>query len=318
MRVVVIAVFLFNLLFGVGIATGGKTGTYYPFGKDIVRACNLNMDVYNTKGSLENYKRLLADPKVKFVIMQYDVLQYFKKLGNPNVNKIKMIIPLYDEELHIIVRKDAYIENLDDLEDKKVAIGKRGSGTWLTSKLIEKVTNIKFSEEEIGIVEGLKQLKQNKIDAVITVAGAPTSLLSAFPERASQYFRLLSIDNSNLNKIYTHKIIQANTYKWEDKNINTYGVKSILATFDYKPYQPSYKRVQALYACLKRKISYLKEYGHPKWKEVDIDSFSDVNWPIHSAVLNYNKSHNLANSRSIGNGSSNSLKDEVNSILNGF
>jgi len=313
MRVLAMIFVLFNFVFGVGFATGSKGGTYYPIAKDIVNVCNLNMDVYETTGSLENYKKLLADPKIKFAIMQYDVLQYFKKIGNRNVNKIKMVIPFYDEEIHIIVRQNDDITRLRDLEGRVVAIGKRGSGTWLTSKLIQNTSGVKFKEKEIGTKKGLRELLNNRIDAVVMVAGAPTKLLASLPKGASKYFRLLNLSDPALNKIYQETTIPANTYKWQEDRVNTYAIKSILATFDYKPYQPSYHRVQKLYRCIKEKLPYLRRNGHPKWKEINIDSFSDVQWPVHRAVLDYNED-GMDSTPS----SNDPLKNEINNILNGY
>jgi TRAP transporter TAXI family solute receptor len=316
MKILIVTAVLFNLLFGVGFATGSKSGTYYPIAKDIIDVCGLNMEAYETKGSLENYKRLLKDPKIKFAIMQYDVLQYFKRLKNRNVNKIKMVIPFYDEEIHIIVRKDSYFTSLQDLEDKVVAIGKRGSGTWLTSKLIQNATSIKFFEREIGTKDGLKKLMNNEIDALIIIAGVPTKLLSALPTKANKYFKLLNVYDPILNSIYKQTNIPAYKYKWQENSINTYSIKSILATFDYKPNQPSYKRVQKLYACLKEKLPYLKQYKHPKWSEINIDSFLDVKWPVHSAILNYSNTTNYKTKSAPP--SNNSLKDEIEDILNDY
>src|SRR5437763_14175472 len=41
--------------------------------------------------------------------------------------KIKMVFPLYNEEIHLLAKKG--INSFDDLANKRVAIGREGSGT---------------------------------------------------------------------------------------------------------------------------------------------------------------------------------------------
>ncbi len=56
-----------------------------------------------------------------------------------------MIFPLYNEEIHLL-GKNAIL-SFDDLDGKRVAIGKEGSGSYMTSRFLFEVSGI--TPEEI-------------------------------------------------------------------------------------------------------------------------------------------------------------------------
>ena len=51
-----------------------------------------------------------------------------------------MVFPLYNEEIHLLGRRG--ITDFDDLTDRRVAIGREGSGTYLTARLLFKVSEV--------------------------------------------------------------------------------------------------------------------------------------------------------------------------------
>ena len=91
--------------------------------------------------------------------------------------KIKMVFPLYNEEVHLLARKD--IADFEDLADKTVAIGEEGSGIYLTARLLFEASDVKPREMiPIAPDEALALLKQGKIDAMFYVAGYPVKLFT--------------------------------------------------------------------------------------------------------------------------------------------
>jgi len=280
---------LINLLisivfaYTVGIATGSRNGTYIKIGKDIKKVCsNLNIEVFPTGGSLENIKLLLKDPRIKFGIVQSDVMLFLKVFAPNKIKKLKLVYPLYNEEIHIVVRKDSDINSLRDLKNRRVAIGNENSGTWVTSKVIEAKTGINFDEYEESAKKGLVDLLKGKIDAVILVAGAPVKILKELPSNTP--VKLLSFYDSDMDSIYISKIIPSYTYPFQENSVHTYAVKSLLVTYDYSQNSKSYKTIKQLVKCLNFNLNYLKKNGHPKWKEVT-NSVKEISWfPIHPAV----------------------------------
>jgi len=276
-----------SLIAGAGISTGGKAGTYIKIGQDISKTCSdvVPLEVFESKGSLDNYNKIVKDPNVKFIIAQYDVLQYMNTIGQKDAKKIKMVYPLYNEEIHIITKANMNITKLSELNGKKVAIGVKGSGTWVTTSLLIEKADLKWEVVYVGVKDALKSIVKGEIDALVTVAGVPTKLLSKMPENASEVIKIASLNDPILDNLYAKSTIKAKSYPFQTNAVNTYSIKSILATYDYSPGQPSYKRVQKLFKCINNNLEKLQNgAGHPKWNEVNFENYKDVNWDLHRAV----------------------------------
>src|SRR5437867_3061706 len=66
-----------------------------------------------------------------------------------------------------------------DLAHKRVAIGREGSGTYLTARLLFKVSEVAPRQMvPIDTDEALAELKARRIDAMFYVAGYPVRLLT--------------------------------------------------------------------------------------------------------------------------------------------
>src|SRR5262249_59062791 len=115
-------------------------------------------------------------------------------------SKPRMVFPLYNEEVHPLGRRD--IANFDDLADKRVAIGREGSGTYLTTRLLFKVADVAPREMvPIDTDEALAELKAGRIDAMVYVAGYPVRL---FTEKVSSEdgLALIPITNKSVLEFY--------------------------------------------------------------------------------------------------------------------
>ncbi len=274
------------------ITTGGQSGTYIQIGKNIKDICEQDylrtkLDVLTSKGSFDNYVKISTN-QANFGLVQYDFLLYAKYNHYKNTENIKVIYPLYNEELHIIVRKDAKIKSLSDLNGKRVLIGSKNSGNWFTANLIKTLANLKWIPIEIGGKKGIDYLNDNKADAMIYVAGRPAKLLK-FAKKSFLFFdfsdlELLSFRDSEIGKIYTPTVIPANTYEIEeDRDIKTYAVKSILITNT----TTDYTSIKMLSKCIDEKLPELKKKGHLKWKEVKIGFDKNIKWDYHKATYDY-------------------------------
>src|SRR5712664_743792 len=131
-----------------GLITGSDKGTYYQFGLDLqklVKSGGLNLTVHTSKGSIENVFAVYQRPGVQMGIVQSDVLAFVARVQSDPVlqriaKKTRMVFPLYNEEVHVLGRKG--IRDFDDLTGKRVAIGRDGSGTYLTARLLFKLSEV--------------------------------------------------------------------------------------------------------------------------------------------------------------------------------
>ena len=166
-----------------GIITGGAKGTYFQFGlnlKELGKKFGYNIQVYNCRGSVENVYAVYKRPKTEMGIVQSDVLAFVLKVQSNKVlksiaRKTKMVFPLYNEEVHLLGKTE--VASFDDLENRRVAVDKEGSGTYLTAKLLFEVSGIKPAQTlAVGTDDALSMLKAGTIDAMFYVAGFPVAL----------------------------------------------------------------------------------------------------------------------------------------------
>ena len=218
--------------FGVdlGIMTGGAKGTYYQFGlnlKELVKSRDIRLRVDNSTGSIENLYAVYQRPYTQMGIVQSDVLAFVSRLqSDPTLKRIaiktKMIFPLYNEEIHLLGRRE--LADFDDLAGKRVAIGKEGSGTYLTAKLLFEVSDIEPAEMvSVGTDEALAQLKGGDIDAMFYVAGFPVKLFEGDVVEEDG-LALIPIVNKSIVDFYPIAEIPAKTYGWQHEAVNTVAV----------------------------------------------------------------------------------------------
>ena len=277
------------------IMTGGPTGTYIQIGRDIAglgRQCGLTLNVVESAGSLENFIGVRKRRNTQFGIVQSDVLEYLKtfEAGDAEVQDavrgVKIMFPLYDEEVHVLARAD--IAGMRDLAGKKVAVGVQDSGTFLTASLVLDILQVKAAERlPLNPDQALPKLLSGEIDAFFYVAGAPASLF-ADAEIDPAQFHLLPITEAPLLATYTKATIPAGTYGFQADAVDLVAVKAVLMTYDYDPARNAYHRescntVSDFSNLIVTGLDTLKETGHPKWKTVDLTAIPP-GWQIGACV----------------------------------
>ena len=278
-----------SLAVDLAIMTGGVKGTYYQFGlnlKELVKPEGIKLRVNNSTGSIENLYAVYKRPHTQMGIVQSDVLAFVSRLQSDPVlkriaKKTKMIFPLYNEEIHLLGRQD--LRDFDDLSNKRVAVGKEGSGTYLTAKLLFEVSEIRPAEMiSIGTNEALSQLKSGAIDAMFYVAGYPVKL---FVDDVSEDdgLALIPILNKSITEFYPQTKIPANIYRWQQETVNTVAVKAVLVSFNFRRANCEY--VGEFSKILFENMDWLIQNGHPKWGSVDLD-FPLKGWEQYDCVKN--------------------------------
>lgn len=273
-----------------GLITGGERGTYYQFGlnlQKLVKESGINLSVYNSKGSVENIFAVYQRPGVQMGIVQADVLAFVARVETDPVlkriaRKTRLVFPLYNEEVHLLGRRD--ITEFDGLADRRVAIGREGSGTYLTARLLFKVSEINPREMVlIDTEEALAALKAGRIDAMFYVVGFPAKL---FTEHviAEDKLALIPILNKSITEFYPRAEIPANTYAWQPNPISTVAVKAALVSFDFR--RAHCENVGRFAEILASNMAWLTNNGHPKWKAVSLD-FPLKGWEQYDCVKKY-------------------------------
>jgi TRAP transporter TAXI family solute receptor len=273
-----------------GIITGSEKGTYYQFGLDLqklAKPMGVNLAVHPSKGSVENIFAVYQRPGVQMGIVQSDVLAFVARLQNDPVltriaKKTKMVFPLYNEEVHLVGRRG--IAEFDELAGRRVAVGREGSGTYLTARLLFKLSEVTPSEMvPIDTQEALTELKAGRIDAMFYVAGYPVKLLKEDISDADQ-LAVIPILNKSIVEFYPRAEIPAGTYAWQPTAVSTVAAKAVLVSFDFR--RKDCDSVGKLAQLIASRQDWLQKNGHPKWKAVDLN-YPLRGWEQYDCVRKY-------------------------------
>ncbi len=284
----------------VGMVTGSQQGTYFKFGQEIAdkaKAAGLNITVKESEGSLDNINRMLSKENAAFAIVQSDVLSYLKRSSDPELQavskRLRLVFPFYNEEVHLFARKD--IKQLQDLQGKKVVLGKEKSGNWLTGSNLLAMAGIKPAEIlYLPPPDAVTAVLKGDADAMVYVAGKPVTLFSNLSNLKSnaQLAALLDqvhfvpLTDQRLLQTYGSSSIGSTDYSWFSGQIPTVAVKAALISFDFSSAKNPYfkqrcEQLATLGQVIYSSIDELRKSGHPKWKEVDLGS-QIVNWQLDS------------------------------------
>jgi len=273
-----------------GLITGGDKGTYYQFGLDLqklVKPQGINLTVHPSKGSVENIFAVYQRPGVQMGIVQSDVLAFVARLQSDPVltriaKKTKMVFPLYNEEIHLVGRKG--ITDFDDLAGRKVAVGREGSGTYLTSRLLFKLSEVVPAEMVyIDTSEALAELKAGRVDAMFYVAGYPVKLLKDDITEKDGLV-LVPITNKSILEFYPQAEVPVGVYPWQSTAVVTAAVKAVLVSFDFR--RRDCDNVGRFGQILSTHLDGLQKGGHPKWKVVDLN-YPLRGWEQYDCVRKY-------------------------------
>ena len=280
------------------IATGGKQGTYFQIGSDIsrlVRQHGITLDVQTSNGSLENIGRIYESHYNRIAIVQSDILEYLRSSDDHRLRtkaeNIKMIIPLYNEEVHILAHDS--IRDLAGLNGKKIAIGSQGSGTAITASLLFKKSGINPGQlVYISAEEALNSLRSKAVDAMVYVSGYPVSLFSQISP--GDKLQLVPVMDRRIGGSYIMSCIPEGTYSWQKGIVPTIAVKAVLAGYEYDAQQRASKDVCEIGKIIYTNIDWLKRNGHSKWGNVRLNDRLDgweKNGCIEDAIMSLSSAH---------------------------
>ena len=275
----------------VGIATGNERETDYRIGRDLAEFvapdAGLALDVRATKGSAENMHLLRDDPAIDLAIVQYDVVQALVEQaakGNAAaarlVKPLRVVMPLYTQEIYLIVRSDSPLKSFNEIKGRKINVGVQGSGSALTiASLYERMFKTPIAAANIQYLSDDRALAaltvDRSVDVVAVVAGQPAKLFTDMKPQARQYIKLLGVDETQpatqaAYKLYFPATIRVSSYaSWLQQDVPTLSVLSFLVTSDQRirTFEPS---LVAFARSMCRNVETLKAQGHAKWREVEL------------------------------------------------
>ena len=275
------------------IATADQRGTYFAIGTDLAKfvapGADIALEVLPTDGSAANIRLLRFEPGVKFAIVQADVYQAFVDRGTGSganreaariINPLRVILPLYNTEIHYVARADSALNYLHDLKDARINGGLVGSGAaFITHTLYRMMFDTPMPETNASYLPNaealVKLITDKSIDVAVVAAGQPAPIIAGMKPEAQKYIKLLKFDPSHPTSrrpltIYAPATIRGSSYpNLLSEGFTTISVGAFLVTYEYN-LQTTVDHLVRFARSLCQSFPTLQAKGHPKWREVDL------------------------------------------------
>lgn len=298
------------------IGTGSAGGTYFPIGGTIAngisappgaRPCDkggqcgvpgLIAIAQSTTASVFN-NTAVQNGELEAGLTAADVLLSMyegsgKFEGKPHP-KLRVIANLFPEDLHLVMPAGETINDLGDLEGKRVGIAQAGSGTQVAVlQMLELwgITRDNIEEAELNNSQSAERLADGQLDAYFYAAGWPVAAMVQLASTKGMNLHSFTEDDmariQDLIPSYIPSMIPGGTYEGIDNDTYTPAVSAMLVVSSDLSEELVYGITKALWNSNSRK---LLDNGHPKGKlitpETALDGVMGLGVPLHAGADKY-------------------------------
>ncbi len=260
----------------VGVISGGVDGTYVRIAADLASVLDGNhlrvLPVIG-KGSVQNVADILYLHGIDIGIVQSDALAYIERHNlYPGVQqRVDYIAKLYEEEVHVLARKD--ITQVADLAHQKVNVDVRGSGTAMTASVLFDSLGVPVEATNDDQDAALEKLRRGEIAAIMYVVGKPARLFTPLPADSGLHFLTIPLKDALLDTYLPAQLRHADypTLVPDGKPVDTVAVGAVMAVYNWQPNTDRYVKVTRFVDAFFSKFQlFLRPPRHPKWKEVNL------------------------------------------------
>lgn len=261
----------------VSVVSGGVNGTYVRIAAEMANVLDdgerLRVLPVIGRGSAQNIRDLLFLRGIDIGIVQMDARESLGPEATEGKRQLQYIARLYNEEIHVIARRD--IGDIRQLDGRKVNIDVAGSGTNLTSRIVFERLGVKPAFVTVDQGAAFEKLASGEIDAAVFVSGRPVRAVADF--KGGDRFRLLPIPfEDSLSELYLPARLSHQDYPGlveKGGAVDTLAVGSILAVYGWPEGSERYRRVQRFVeSFFTRFDEFLQPGRHPKWQEVNLSA----------------------------------------------
>jgi TRAP-type uncharacterized transport system substrate-binding protein len=217
-------------------------------------------------------------------IARYDALRAAR--SSESAPPLRVLAPLYAEEVLFIVRVDSRLKFIHDLRGARVNIGSPREGTSQTAQEIYRQmfgTAMKATSQ-LGRDEALAELVGfRSIDAMVLVDAQPSAWLASLDPRTARTLRLLRFDRKHPEDRRALQGFQTSVLRTGSGLKGGEGVAT-LATMSYLvasvAEDADANRLTDMVRALCRELPRLRASGHPKWRELQPSVTQDTGWTV--------------------------------------
>ena len=261
----------------VGIMSGELSSTSLAMTNDLAqvldRPGHLRIVPMLGRGPEQSIHDILYLRGTDLGIVRSDILNHFKKQGNAASlgNRLHFIAKLHNEEVHVLSNMKYLC--LDDLKNKRVNFGAKGSGSNITASLVFEAHKVKVKPVFYDQATALEKLKTGEIDATVIVSGKPSPIFNTVKYTDRVHFLDVGFAGP-LKSVYVPAVMSFGDYPdlvSRNETVKTVSVSAVMAVYNWKPQTDRYKRVSQFVDAFFSNIEKFKARGrHAKWHEVNL------------------------------------------------
>ena len=261
----------------VGIMSGELSSTSLAMTNDLAqvldRPGHVRIVPMLGRGPEQSIRDILYLRGTDLGIVRSDILNHFKKQRGQGAigNRLHFIAKLHNEEVHVLSNMKYLC--IDDLKDKRVNFGTKGSGSNITASLVFEAHNVKVKPVFYDQTSALEKLKNGEIDATVIVSGKPSPIFNSIKYTDRVHFLDVGIAGP-LKSVYEPAVMTFNDYPdlvSRNEKVKTVSVSAVMAVYNWKPQSDRYRKVATFVDAFFSNFEKFKEPGrHAKWREVNL------------------------------------------------
>jgi uncharacterized protein len=287
----------------INVLTGGTSGIYYPLGVALgkifsEKIANVKTQVQATKASVENLI-LLEQGRGEIAFTIGDSLKagwegdedagFKAKLG-----KLRAIAAIYPNYIQLVATRDSGIATVTDLKGKSLSVGAPKSGTELNTRAILRAAGMSYADvrkvEYLPFAESVDLMKNRQLAATLQSAGLGVASLRDLS--TAMEVTVVSVPKAIVDKMgppFMSAKIPANTYKGQDKDVETASVPNYLVTHAGVSDELVYQMTRLVFESLPELAS-----AHAAGREIKLETaLAGVPIPLHPGAERYYKEKGL-------------------------
>ncbi|SDC47131.1 TAXI family TRAP transporter solute-binding subunit [Actinokineospora iranica] len=278
------------------VAAGFTSGVYNNLSQSLATKWQEQLaidrpEVLETSGSPDNVNKLLAG--------EADIAFSAADVAAQPTNRDRQpraLARIYDDYLHVVVRRDGPIRNLADLRGMRVGIGSPESGVAFIAKRVLAISGLSepgtLTLENLGLTASIEAFKLDKIDAFFWSGGLPTKGITDLADVLP--IRLLDLTDDlpplrGRYPVYNSASIPASTYRLPGGPVNTLVVSNFLLVTDKMSDDLAYALVQGLFDARPELAK-----TNPAALSIDVHSAIETHpVPLHAGAARYYRDHKI-------------------------
>ena len=222
------------------LATASPGGVYYVYGEELAKILTEKLGIpFNplpTQGSIQNVKLLDSGGAQLGLITMSTGLEGWSGTGNwtngRSFRNIRALLPMYDNPFQAVVLRRSGLTTFAQLDKKRIGAGPRSGNVTTYAPVIFKIVGIS-AELSYGSYDDMAaELLAGRIDAMLTVLGAPAPAIQQVDAKEPVTFLSLSPEQMEAIRKAIPEFglskIAAGTYRSLDMDYVTVGTPNFV------------------------------------------------------------------------------------------